>query len=53
MRNIADDERIRILNDQIQAERDPKQLLALVQELTRVLDDQSQRGRPQPASPKD
>lgn len=37
--NLANDERIRKLNDQIQAETEPAKMTALVEQLTRLLDE--------------
>lgn len=39
--NLANDERIRKLNDQIQIEKDPVKFGALVEELCRLLDELS------------
>jgi len=37
--DIANDERIQQLNEQIQTEEDPEKLMALVSELERILDE--------------
>lgn len=41
--DLANDERIQVLNDQIQNETDPERVIALVNELATLLDDSRQK----------
>jgi hypothetical protein len=41
--DLANDERIQVLNDQIQSEKDPERVIALVNELATLLDDSRQK----------